>query len=265
MGGGGTLIVLGVILVVAGVAGFLLAHLMRRDVHAMIAAETLPVAELRMYHQTALEVSGPGGFRRVCEVVGLAQPGPSGPLISEISKTPCVWHRHEIKRRYRHVHYDSNNRRQVSERTETVAKHTSAAPIAVTDQTGTVLVQASGLRSDAMEQVVNTFEPHQPQLTGPTIFGIQLGGWNRDDTIGYEYTEWVLRPGVRLYVHGEASDSSGQLVFGKPAGGPFIVSTKTEDELRAQSSTRQKVFAFGGLGAGVLGLVLLVVGIVIHR
>jgi hypothetical protein len=256
-------IVWAIVLLVAGAAGFAFAHVKRREVHAMIGAETLAVADLTMFHRTALEVSGPGGFRKVCEVVGVTQPGPNGLLTAEFSRTPCVWHRHEVKRRYRHVSYDSQRRRQVSERTETVAQQVSSQAILLNDNTGYVYVDPRGLRGDAMEQVVSRFEPHVPQRGGPTVFGIQLPGFDRDDTIGFEYTEWVLRPGVRLYVHGEASDAGGSLMFGKPgAGGPFIVSARTEEELKKSSTQVQLFSAFGGLAAAVLGLVLLIVALV---
>ncbi|MCP2168920.1 E3 ubiquitin ligase family protein [Goodfellowiella coeruleoviolacea] len=256
------MVIWGIILIVAGVAGFFMAHSMRRDLHALIGAETLKVAELGMFHSTAVEVSGPGGFRKVCEVIGAAEPGPNGMLVSELSKTPCVWHRHEVKRRYRHVRYDSDGRRHTSQRSEKVADLTSDQPILVRDETGAVLVHPSGLRSDAMEQVVSRFEPHNAG-GGPSIFGFRLDNWNRDDTIGFEYKEWVVRPGVRLYVHGEASDQTGQLMFNRPQnGGPFIASTKTEEELRRNTTLLQKVFAFGGLAAMLGGLALVIVGVI---
>ncbi|KAA2256929.1 helicase [Solihabitans fulvus] len=255
------MVILGVVLLVAGVAGFFMAHLMRRNVHAMIGTETLTVAELDLYHRTALEVSGPGGFRRVSEVIGTTQPAPNGLLASQLTQTPCVWHRHEIIRRYRKVRHDSEGRRHTSEHTETVSKFTSDTPILVADQTGSVLVRPSGLRSDAIEQVLSRFERHSATV-GQIVSSMVLGGWYDGDTIGYEYKEWVVRPGVRLYVHGEASDQSGQLVFGKPAKGPFIVSNRTEEELRRSSGVQQKVYAFGGLAVVILGLVLVVVGAV---
>jgi hypothetical protein len=252
------LIIFGVLLLAAGVAGFYFARQTRSNIHAMIGAETLPVAELADLHRTAVEVAGPGGFRRICEVVGVAQPGPHGLLEAELSHTKCVWHRHTVQRRYNQVSYDSDGRRRVSRRTETVAELVSEQPFTVVDDTGAVLVRPNGIHPDGTEKVISRFEKNTNRSTGPTIFGIQLPGVDRDDTIGYEYTEWVLPADVRLYVHGEASDRSGELAFEKPENGLCLISTRTEAEIKKSYVRMQKLFAFGGLGAGALGIVLLV-------
>ncbi|WP_369822084.1 GIDE domain-containing protein [Saccharomonospora sp. CUA-673] len=91
------------------------------------------------------------------------------------------------------------------------------------------------------------------------LFGVRLpnfGGGNR--TIGYKYKEWVVRPGQRLYVHGEVNDAAGPLIIGKPVeGGFFIVSTRTEAELRKAHETRHKFLAAGAIGGVVIGVGLL--------
>lgn len=256
------LIIVGVVGLAAGVVAFVFAQRTRRDVHAMIGAETLPIAELEDLHRTAVEIAGPGGFRRVCEVVGVGQPGPHGLLDAELSGTKCVWHRHTVQRRYKEVSYDSQGRRSTRQRTETVAELSTEQTFAVADATGAVLVRPEGTRPDGAEKVISRFERNTGRKAGPTMFGIQLPSFDRDDTIGYEYTEWVLRGGTRLYVHGEAADRSGELAFGKPEGGLFLISTRTEDEIKASNIRQQKLLAFGGLGAAVLGIVLLVLAAV---
>jgi hypothetical protein len=229
------LIVVGVLLVAGGVTAILFARRTRRDIHTLIGAETMPVAELADLHRTAVEVAGSGGFRRVCEVAGTAAPGAAGPLTAELSGTPCVWHRHTVQRRYRHVSHDGKGHRRVSQRTETVADLASAQPFAVVDGTGAVPVRPEGAAVDA---------------PGPS-------GFDRDDTVGYEYTEWVLRPGARLFVHGEAADRTGTLAFGRPDTGPYLISTRTEQEIRAGKERTHRWLALGGLAGAVLGVVLL--------
>lgn len=230
---------------VVGVAAFLYAQAKKRDVHAFIGTETLPLAELLVLHGSAVEVSGSGGFRKVWEVVATTQAGPDGLLISEFAKVPCVWHRHEVHRRYRQTTRDSQGRQQVSEQTETVARQRSGQAILVGDGTGTVYVDPHGLLDDAQEQVLSRFEAHAD-----------------GDTIGYEHVEWVLRAGVRLYVHGEASDASGSLMITEPKSGPFVASRRTEEELKRSATRTQLISAFGGLAAFVTGLALLVIGVI---
>lgn len=108
--------------------------------------------------------------------------------------------------------------------------------------------------------MVNRFEPYRPQ--GPSLFGIQLPNiFDTSSTIGYEYQEWVIRPGQRLYVLGEVHDKIGPLVIGKPEqGGHFIISTRSEEEVRASTRTQHRALAIGIPIAAVAGLVLVVVG-----
>ncbi len=61
-----------------GVVAFVLAQRSWLGVHALVGAETLPVAELAELHHTVVGVAGLGGFRRVCEMVGAAEPCPAG-------------------------------------------------------------------------------------------------------------------------------------------------------------------------------------------
>lgn len=239
------MIVWGVILMVVGVIAFVYARAKKRDVHAFIGTETLPVSELLLLHRAAVEVSGTGGFRRVCEVVGTTRAAPTGLLTSEFAGIPCVWHRHEVRRRYRQTTRDSQGRQQVSEQTETVTRQRCGQAILVGDATGVIHVDPRGLQGDAEEQVLSRFEARA-----------------EGDTIGYEHVEWVLREGVGLYVHGEASDASGSLMITRPASGPFVASRRTEEELKRSATRTQLVSAFGGLAAFVLGLVLLIVGVI---
>lgn len=258
------MVVIGVILVIAGAVGVLLATRARKRVHAMIAAETLPSGELEMLRRASDEVGGGGHFRKVCEVIGTVEPAPDGPLTSELTSTQCVWHSHRIQRRYRHVSHDSHGRRRTTQRTETVAEHTSIKGFGLRDSSGTVGVDPNGIRPDGVEQVTDRFEPVERSGSSGFLGTIgRLSGWNSDDTIGYQYTEWVLRPGTQLYVLGEVHDKIGPLVIAKPEqpGDPFIISTRSEDQLRKSSQTQQLALAWGGAAAGALGLVLAVIGL----
>ncbi|MGW0517679.1 GIDE domain-containing protein [Crossiella sp. NPDC003009] len=250
---------LGLVLLVAGVGGYLYAHHLRRHVHALIATETQPVAELETYRGAAAEVAT--SVRRVAEVLGHAEPGPHGPLVSELSRTECVWHRHLVRRRYRKVSTDSRGRRKVSEHTETVAENSSGPLFGVRDGSGLVYVDPAGARPDAPELVMQRFEPAEQ---APQGFLDQLLGPSRQaGTIGYEYNEWVLRPGARLFVHGLLADrGQGPLVFGRPAKGPYVISTRSEAEVRVAKSHDQLMFAFGSLAVFLIGLALVVVKLV---
>ncbi|MBP2475578.1 hypothetical protein JOF53_004450 [Crossiella equi] len=251
-------LVLGVVLVLAGVGAYLYAHFLRREVHAMIATETEPVAELATYRSAAAEIGT--GLRRAAEVVGQAVPGPYGPLRAEITGTECVWFRAQVRRRYRKVGRDHQGKRKETEATETVSDTTSSTVFGVQDATGVVLVQPQGARIDRPELTVERFERAEQAERG--ILATLLSS-SREGTIGYEYTEWVLRPGAHLFVHGEVSDRTGQLAFGKPAQGPYVISTRSEEEVRATTSRYQLLAAWGGAGAALVGIVVIVLKLVL--
>ncbi|MDA3630141.1 E3 ubiquitin ligase family protein [Saccharopolyspora sp. WRP15-2] len=256
------MVIFGVLLVVAAGVGFYFMRRTRDQLHAMIGAETLPVDELERLRQISDELGARGGFRKQCEVVGAAYPRPEGLLVSEFSKTECVWHRHVVKRRFEERRYDSNGRPNRTRKTETVAEHTSWAGYALRDDRGVLIgVDPNGTAPDKPEQVVSRFEPYQRQQ-GPTVFGFQLPNiFDDSSTIGYEYEEWVIRPGQRLYVLGEVHDRIGPLVIGKPEqDGHFVISTRTEDQLRKSARTQHRLLAVGIPLAALAGIALIVLG-----
>lgn len=228
-----------------------------RKMHAMVTTETYTVRQLGELRDAAAEAAGPGAFRQVCEVKGVARRGPEGPLASEIGGKKCVWHRHVVSRKYWDTQRDKDGNRRRVERTEKVAEMTSENPFAVEDETGRVLVHPKGTSIDDLPKVVDRFEREKPQRTKLKMgkFSMSLPS-GRSGTIGYRYEEWILKPGARLYVLGEASDGYGELVVEKPGGGPFVISTKDEMELIQHARKFQRI-------AVVIGAVALVVAVVL--
>jgi E3 Ubiquitin ligase len=257
------LAIIGVVLLVGAAVAVGFALRGKRRWQAMLGTETSTVAELAGDRATVHQLGG-GTFRRTCEVTGASAAGPLGELQSELARLPCVWFRYEIRRRYWNTTTDSDGRTSRAERTESVAKLASSQPFLLTDETGSVLIHPGSLAIDQAERVVDRFEPAAQSNNSLTVSigGITFG--NRgNDTIGYEYEEWVVRPGTRLYVLGEATDQNGELAIGKPAdGGVFVISTRSETELRESAQRTQRILMWVGLAAAVVGIALLVVAAV---
>ncbi len=113
-------------LLIGGAVCIFLATMTARRVRAMAAAETLSVPDLEVLRSASDEVGGQGHFRRICEVVGTARPSEDGGLLSsELTGTPCVWHRYTVARRY--LDRDSDGHGSTT-RTETVAQQSSVQP-----------------------------------------------------------------------------------------------------------------------------------------
>ncbi|WP_116949447.1 GIDE domain-containing protein [Jiangella endophytica] len=252
-----------VLLGVAGFCGFLVVRARGRQ-RQMITTDTFTAQELRTLQAAAAEAAGPGVFRQTCEVAGTAQPSASGALKSEISATECVWHKHVVTRKYweteRKRDSNGNYRNRRVEKKEKVADRESEQPFLVTDETGSVLVHPSrGV--EGVEQIVDRFEPHdeKEERTELSIgsFSLSLPKTQREGTIGYQYEEWVLEPGRKVYVLGEAGDASGELAIEAPT----LISTKDEETLLRESRSKQRLFLLGATVAAVAGIALIVIGV----
>lgn len=253
----------GIVLLVVAAGMAVWAWVVTRRLETMARVETVGCGDLASLRDAAAQAAGPGAFSLVCEVTGTTRPGDEGALTAELSKVECVWHRHVVARRYEDADTDSQGRTTRTTKTETVAELSSAAPFRVADPSGSLLVDPAGGMFDHAEQVVSRFEPHSQATEGLSVSlpGINITAGRGNRTLGYEYNEWVVRPGARVYLLGEASDRTGRLAVGKPSSGPYILSTRSEQELAGGLRTQQKVARIGLLVAGVAGVILLLAGL----
>jgi E3 Ubiquitin ligase len=231
-----------------------------RKLTAMTGAETVPCADLAALRDAAAEAAGPGSFRLACEVIGTAEAGDAGLLTAELSSTKCVWHRHVVRRRYESVSTDSKGNRTRTTTTERVAEHSTSTPFVVRDASGTMVVDPGDVTIDRAERVVNRFDPAGVSglLSVTGLSGVTPSGGG---TLGYEYEEWVVRPGQRMYVLGEASDRDGRFVIAKPEEGQFVVSTRSEEELTRGATRDRMIATIAAPVAAVAGLALVVAGV----
>lgn len=263
------ILIIGILLISTGASFVYVASRRRNRLHAMLATETLPVAQLEELRRISDELGQRGQFRKVCEVVGKAHPAPVGLLTSELAGVECVWHAHRVQRRYKHYDRDDDGT-TVSTRTETVAEQVSPHGFALLQDDGlTIGVDHAGRHPDGALQVADRFEPVTAQAAAGgwagTLGMLVTGGGDRDETLGYQYTEWVIRPGTPLYVLGEVHDSTGPLVIGPPLEGkaPFIMSTRSEAELTAAARRSQLLWARIGAAVAALGVLLAVLWLVL--
>jgi hypothetical protein len=222
----------------------------RRKWRRMARAKTLTSAQLR-------QAFGAGGRRRstkVCEVVGAAQPGPDGPLAARFSRADCVWHRDEIQRRDQHGR-DEHGRPNVS--SKPAGGYLSRSPFTVIDGTGSILVDPDRADIDQPERVGRGFIPHDggPEGLAKWVMSFLRAG---HETLGWDYQEWAIRPGTRLYVLGRASMAGGHLVMGQPARGRMIISTRSEADLTTGARRMYRFYLVLAVLALATGTALLV-------
>ena len=193
------------------------------------------------------------------------------PLISELSQMECVYYSMRVEREYEEVEYetdsDGNRRRTTRTRSTTVSQNKRSLPFFVQDATGKIQVRPEGAQLIA-EKVVDRFEPAANARSGFTMgsfnLDINIGGFNVGNspkTLGYRFTEEVIPLNREIYVLGEASGDTHNLSIRKPAGGPMIVSVKSEEQLQQEAGKSGKAFVFGAAICAVIAAVCFVMGL----
>lgn len=253
------MLIAGLVLLVLAVVAVAVALFQRRKWHLMAATETVTSARLKEEADAVAELGAAGDFRKVCEVVGAAQPGPDGPLTATISQVPCVWHRHVVRRRYWRSVSDGKGGRRQERRTEQVSEFSSGAAFTVADETGAVVVAPDGATVDRPERVHHEFK-QDPSGGNLTALGVTIRLGDSDGTIGFDTEEWVIRVGTPLYVLGEASRQTDEVRVGKPHSGRFLISTRSEAELTSRARLFQRISMAVGAVAALAGAALLVSG-----
>lgn len=246
---------IGLVMVVVAAIAVAVAAQQRRRARAIRQVPTSTCAELRARVAADRARGGRLGFGERCEAVGTAQPTPGGPLAAPLTGTPCVWSRVLVKERYWHATHDENGDPVRQQQTRTVVDRRSDARFVLTDSTGAVLVDPAGIEPDGAQKVLDRF---QPDSSGRPVPFLGVMSRADSDTIGYELAEWVLHPGVPVYVLGEAGDAGdGTPVIGQAAQGVSVLSTRSEAELTARARSRFRVAALGAAAAGTAGVGLI--------
>jgi hypothetical protein len=186
-------------------------------------------------------------------------------LTAPESGREVVWHRSEAIEHYWDTERDADGDERRVERTRVVASHVSQAPFVVRDQTGEIVVEVAGADVDNAPVLANTYERDMSkvEIGSGLLANIAEAFLQKDTTIGIERKEWGIAPGQRLYVLAEASDRSGRLAMMKPSEGRFVISTRTEEELRASKRGFANVARVLAILFAVVGVVLVVLGLVL--
>ena len=182
------------------------------------------------------------------------------PLTSEMAQETCAYYSSQVVREYLERDYDDDDAGS-DRRSEVIAQNEQFAPFVVEDDSGAVAVNAEGAEVDA-RQVVNRFDRDTGNEGTFSLGGmtVNLGGGER--TIGYRYMESILPVDAPVYVLGTVQEGGG---IGAPSSGEaghrFVVSHRSEEALGQSLGKTVLWLGVGGVGALVLGVVLLVVGI----
>lgn len=259
----------GAVLVVIGLIGVGFAFMSNDSVKQLDRTAQQPVGQLVAQHNAAVQSGYGGRFRQEAEVGGWTTAAPQGPVIAPQSGQPCVWFTSAVTARMvgrRHL----PNQHTQTRRYEVSRTDSGNYAFGIRDETGIVFVRPGGYRPDDVEQVMNRFEPHHPNhpMLGAVMRGAaaELLNSHEWEFAGYEYEEWILRPDVRVFVHGTVTDTTGQPIFNENAqSGDLTISTRTKTELQAEETSDRKMFAWGGGVIAAVGVLLIVINTVLHH
>ena len=254
----------GIIALVVAAVAYFYARSQRKSLRAMTLTETLTCGELAQLSSAAAEAVGPGSFGQACEVAGAAAPGAQGVLRAPESGREVVWHRTVLTEHYTATETDSQGKSREVDKTRVVASHATEDPFVVRDATGEIVVDPRGADMDEPFELADRFERNAAnfELGDSKWANLAEQFANAGVRGGIQHQEWGIPVGQQLYVLAEANDRSGGLTMSRPEAGRFLISTKTEQELRKSAgSTVAIATAIAGV-FGVAAVVLLVLGLV---
>ncbi|MBF4160250.1 E3 ubiquitin ligase family protein [Nocardioides acrostichi] len=230
------------------------------QVARFVGTETSTAADVHALAQAAAAAAGPGVFAHRVELTGAAVPGREGPLVSEFTDTECLWYRHKVTHHYEETYRNSDGDRRTRRKEDVISDVSSKQPFLLRDDSGDIRLVPTA-RVDHPRKVASEFR----QADGGGGTTVEIGRFSLtlptsgDRTIGYEYEEWVLTPGTRVFVSGEAFDDRGELEVRGPKGpDKMLISTRSEDEL-LEHHRGERLKQVGLAAAGLVGSIVLLV------
>jgi hypothetical protein len=264
------LIIIGIVLLGLGGLFIFLRRSVEEKIFQIKVTDTKNVKEIADMCKEIAEEVGPGGYHEVCEVKGLVRT--DNPITSEIGKKPCVYYEMSVTREWEETYYetdsDGNRERKTRKGHDTVASNKQHVDFWLEDDSGKIIVAPLDADIEPMK-IVDKFQPAE----GTSSSRLSFMGLNLDispssssgrRTIGYHYKESILPVDRRVYVLGEASDSSGELKIKLPSekGKKFLISLKSEEEILADAAKKSNIFKYLSIASFVIGIILVIIGII---
>lgn len=265
-----TFFIIGIILIILG---FILYRIRRRSEYKLtsytIARET-SIADLKAECEEVSQGGiGKGHYKQLIALHGIVES--SRPLIAELSQTPCVKYRMTVERTWEEEYETKNTSGQTEQKRRTgatqVAHNEQQQPFYLRDDSGTIRVSPDGAKMELQKSL----DRLEPEMAGKTIsfgaFKLQMSG-DRDPNRhypGYHFQEWIFPVGQRVFIHGEVSDSGGELTFQKPSEPgtkePYIITLKSKSDLIQTTSKNIKILNFFIYFSCTIGFILILIGL----
>lgn len=166
----------------------------------------------------------------------------------------------ETKEQYR----DSNGNMQtrVKKHENVISNEKTSQEISMIDNStnDNVVLEINGTGCNL--DIPKTFDRFEPKSNLGNYKYFNSFSWNRfgAETLGFKMTERTINENQNLYVIGEAFKVGNKIHIGKPQDikKPFIITTKSEEDLINKSNQNAMFALIGGIIAIVLGIILFI-------
>ena len=231
----------GVVLVIIGGVLWFLMGKKAGKLDLLEDTETSSVKEIIENFTSMTDSFGSGNFSLFTQLKGTAVA--NSPLESELSKKDCVYYKATVTREYEELKKSKDSEGNITKKwvrksEEVSTNENTATGFALKDASGEILIDMNGSEMHTIKSFSNFEKVNDDNSSGTKIsiggFSMSTGGPNSTiRTLGYKSEEVSIPLNYQLYVLGDANDRSGKLMVSKSKDKkvPFIVSTKSEDEL----------------------------------
>lgn len=244
-------IFIGLLLIIVGIAIAVFGG-RRAHKHAQV------VAEVPLYDSTQVAQIGQDADGMRIAVAGTVQARPSGALIAPISQRECAWYRLTISERVRETTRNSKGELSTSETERVVSQEASPDLMLLRDASGDVRIDPLDADIDNPLETFDRLESAPPGSTQVSFGSINISVGMSDGVVGIRKREEIIPVGSPLYVLGGAHAREGGGLVAKPRQGPFIISTRSAQEVA--TSARRRVWVWTGVGAvvGFIGIAVFI-------
>jgi len=257
-------IIIGIVFIIGGlVAIFYIRPKTKSNSMEMKFMQTKKISELQdMFAQ--MDASGVGDdYREYVELKGnvSVQNGVETPF-SDTEVAYCESKLSQVvetKEQYRDS--NGNYRTRTGKQENTISDEKTSQEINMSDGTGEVVLEINATGCDL--DIPTTFDRFESKNNVGSYRYFRNFSWNRfgTETLGFRMVEKTIKLNQSLYVIGEAFRVGNVIHIGKPmdAKKPFIVTTKSEEDM-INTSDKNSMFAlFGGIVAIIIGFIVMFV------
>jgi hypothetical protein len=260
-------IIFGIGLIGLGIYLFIARNKSQETLFNIKATQTFKAKDIIDLCNAVKEDLGPGCFNKVLEVKGIIKC--DNPLVGELSNQKCVYYSMKVIHEYEETISVRNSQGRLERRTvrgsDVISSNTQSVHFHVEDDTGKMLVNPTSATFHtikAVDKFENASGNRNTITFGKLSFNLPTGSSGRR-TLGYRYVEEIIPVERRIYVLGEASDLSGELMIQIPQNKKesFIVSLKSEEELIKHTEGLIVWYLVGAIAAIIIGILVIIYGI----